>query len=436
MSNKRVLVVGTTADYIDIINRRFPQRALFITDRKERSGATEVPPGSKDELLCDLNQPDQIVAALHKHLNKWQIKLSGIACFDCESMLVAAFIAYSYGLSYPSTEAVMACRSKYDCKKAWQRAGLACPDVELVHNASDAVSFLQRITGPAVIKPLTGSGSELVFLCCTEEDCVDAFNTTSSRLAGHSDMRMYTSFICDGSRIDPRKVFVIEEFMQGDEYSCDFTIDGDHVNIIRIAKKIIDTTQAFGTTMAYIVPGELPRGLDENIFRDQLRTAAQSLGLDRSVCMLDFIVEDDKAFLIELSPRPGGDCLPPLLLNSCGRDILGLTLDFVEGHPFVSIEPSQWRPLIGVRLFAKCGGEIEQIDTSQLLKDRRVVELHLKRSPGHMVVLPPEDYESRLLGHLIFAPMEPENSENECVELASKLKIEMKKELCETLSPS
>jgi len=436
MSNRRVLVVGTTADYIDIINRRFPQRAIFITDVNERTKATEPPPRSEDELLCDLSQPEKVIAALRGHLSRWRMEPSGITCFDCESISTAAFIAHSFGLSYPSTEAVAKCRDKYACKQFWRQAGLPCPDAEIVHNASDAISFLHKINGPAVLKPLTGSGSELILLCSTEDECVVAFNTLQSRLAHHLDLRMYAPYVCNRKKVDPRRVFVIEEFVRGDEYSCDFVVDGDHVEIIRIARKILDTKQAFGTTLAYLLPSPLPEGLEENSFRNQLSTAAKSLGLDRAICMLDFVVRDNRTFMIELAPRPGGDCIPPLLLNSCGTDILGCTLDFAEGHPFISNESLQWRPLVGVRLFAKCSGEIWQIDSSALFKDHRVVESHLKRGPGHRVVLPPEDYESRLLGHVIFEPTGPESIENECIEIASKLKIEMKRQLCTTVNPS
>jgi len=435
MSNRRVLVVGTTADYIDIINRRFPQRAVFITDVNERAKATEPRPSSEDELLCDLSQPEQVAVALRRHLSRWRMELSGITCFDCESMATAAFIAHSFGLSYPSTKAVAKCRDKYVCKQVWRQADLPCPDVELVHSASDAISFLHKINGPAVLKPLTGSGSELILLCSTEDECVVAFNTLQSRLAHHLDSRMYAPYVFDGRKIDPRRVFVIEEFVQGDEYSCDFTVDGNHVEIIRIARKILDPKQAFGTTLAYLLPSPLPEGLDEEIFCNQLRIAAKSLGLDRTICMLDFVVRDNRAFMIELAPRPGGDCIPPLLLNSGGIDILGCTLDFAEGHPFIPDTSLQWRPLVGVRLFAKCSGEIEQIDSSALLKDHRLVESHLKRGLGHRVVLPPDDYESRLLGHVIFEPTGPESIENECIEIASKLKIEMKSQLCTTVSP-
>jgi hypothetical protein len=429
--------VGTTADYIDIINRRFPQRTIFITDIKERGKATEPTPHPEDEVLCDLSsQPERVLVALQRHLSQWRMELSGITCFDCESMSTGAFIAHSFGLSYPSTEAVLKCRDKYICKQIWRQTELPCPAVELIHNTSDAISFLQRMEGPVVLKPLTGSGSELVFLCSTEDECLVAFKTMRSKLACHPDSRMYTSCVCNGRRVDPREVFVAEEFVQGDEYSCDFTVDGDHLEIIRIARKILDTKQAFGTTLAYLLPSPLPERLDEGCFRDQLLAAAKSLGLDRAICMLDFVVQGNQAFMIELAPRPGGDCLPSLLLNSCTMDILGSTLDFAEGHSFVSSEPFQWRPLVGVRLFATYSGQIEKIDSSALFEDRRVVESHLKRSPGHRVVLPPEDYESRLLGHVIFEPTTPERIEEECLEIASKLKIEMKRPLCVTVSPS
>ena len=430
MSNRRVLVAGTTADYVEIISRRFPQRAIFVTDAHERAKATEPPPGAGAEVLCDLARPEQVVAAVRKHLDRWRMKPSGIACFDCESMLLAAFIARSFGLAYPSAESVAACRSKYVSKQIWRQAGLSCPHVELVRNVSDTVGFLRRTGGPAVLKPLTGSGSELVFLCSNEDECAVAFGTLRSRLANHSDRRMYAPLVLGGKKVDPRKVFVIEEFVRGEEYSCDFVFDGGRVEILRIARKIPDPRQVFGTTLAYVLPAELPSRVGDDGFCGQLRAASGALGLNRAICMLDLIVRDDRAFMIELAPRPGGDCLPPLLLKSCGMDILGCTLKFAEGRPLGLPKPLRWRPLVGVHLFAAHSGEIDLIDSSALRKDRRVVECHVKRSSGHRVLLPPEDYESRLLGHVIFEPSAAESIEDECTEIASKLKVEMKTPAC------
>jgi hypothetical protein len=44
------------------------------------------------------------------------------------------------------------------------------------------------------------------------------------------------------------------------------------------------------------------------------------------------------------------------------------------------------------------------------------------------VVLPPDDYESRLLGNVIFKPARPQSIETECSELESKLIVEIETE--------
>jgi len=436
MSNRRALVIGTTSDYVDMINRRFPQRVIFITDPRQRAMAVEQTPGEEAELLCDLTQPAAVLAELRRHLDRFAFQPSGIACFDCESMSLASSIAQSLHLPYPSADAIAACRCKFLSKQLWRKHRLPCPRVELINSPLDAVLFMRRIAGPVVLKPLTGSGSEFVFLCDDEEDCAAAFETLSEKLTEHWDRRMYAPYRFQGKTIDPRKVFVVEEFIRGDEYSCDFVLEQDRVSILRIAQKVQDPAQPFGTTLAYALPADLPSEMDREGFTEQLRRASKSLGLNRAICMLDFVVRAGRACMIELAPRPGGDCIPPLLLKSCGLDMLKCAIDFAEGLPVTSPAPSSWKRLAGVRLFASNAGEITRIDTSALRKDRRVVDCCLTRSPCHRVVLPPEDYASRLLGYAIFRPLGSEDLKTQCLDIASRLQVEMKTLICATASPS
>ena len=54
-----------------------------------------------------------------------------------------------------------------------------------------------------------------------------------------------------------------------------------------------------------------------------------------------------------------------------------------------------------------------------------MLETYLKYGPGHRVVLPPEDYGSRILGHAVFAPSSTDQIERECAEIAAKLTLDM-----------
>ncbi len=54
MSIKRALVTGTTPDYVDIIRKRYPGRAVFLTDERLRQAAAEERPGPEEEITVDL----------------------------------------------------------------------------------------------------------------------------------------------------------------------------------------------------------------------------------------------------------------------------------------------------------------------------------------------------------------------------------------------
>ena len=419
MSVERVLVIGTTSDYIQIIRRRFPRRALFITSQAERERSAEPRPEPDEELLCDLEQHEHIIKRLVEHLEKLDIAPSGVVCYDCESMSLASRIAQELRLPYPSPYAVAACRNKFTSKRLWTEARLPCPRAALVRSLDDALAFPR----PAILKPLTGCGSELLFVCRAEDDVRRSFAKLAERLASHPDARMYTCSSHAGESVDPRSVFALEEFLEGDEYSCDFIYESGRAEIIRVAKKIYATDQSVGTTLAYILPAELPVPRDK--FVTQLAAAAQAVGLDRAICMLDFIYADGAAKMIEIAPRPGGDCLPPLILRSSGLDTIGLALDFAERREARIPPPSAWRPLVGLRFFANKSGTVRTLDDSTLRRDPRVLEICLKRAPAHRVIMPPDDYDSRLLGHVIFEPRDWNALGAECAEINDLLNVEI-----------
>ncbi|MBF0531019.1 MAG: hypothetical protein HQK55_17485 [Deltaproteobacteria bacterium] len=190
-SFERVLVIGTTTDYIDFIDRRYPHRAIFVTDPAERLRGKEKSPDPSSEILVALEHPLTVFEEIRAHLTRHGLKPSGVACFDCESMYLSSLIAREFGLPYPSSEAILAGRSKFISKERWQRAGLDCPVGEQIEQSQEAADFRRRHNGKLVIKPLTGSGSELIFICTTDEACSDALETMRRRLEAIPKARMY-----------------------------------------------------------------------------------------------------------------------------------------------------------------------------------------------------------------------------------------------------
>jgi len=421
-----VVVVGTTSDYIELIRRRYPHRALFLTNPAERIKAREETPGPAEEILCHFTDDAEVLRVLKDHLRRYRLTVDGVACFDCEYLGSAAFLAQRLGLPFPSPSAVAQTRNKFLSKQAWKRAEVACPEAAVVRNRAEISKFVDRVGKSVILKPLTGSGGELVFRCANHNDCLQAYDTMINRLSKAGENRLYLQDPLAPGDLDPIQDVVLEEFIPGQEYSCDFFLENGRLEVIRTAKKIPTAeTQVGATTAAYVVPAELPAEIPAAVFVDQLYRAATALGLDRALCMVDFIVSQGKAYLLELTPRPGGDCLPWLIQQSCGLDMIGLALDMAQRRNISNLSRQSWETLVGLRLFAQDAGTVKEIDEGDLRQDPRVQEVFIKRRPGHRVVLPPNDYDSRLFGHVIFRPRGSTSLETECVELASKLKVVM-----------
>jgi len=423
VSARPVVVVGTTADYIAIMAQRYPGQALFITDPQERRQSTYPAPPAGQELLCDLGEYASVLAQLKKHLVCLGQQPAGVACFDCESLDLAAVLASNLGLVFPSAEAVAVSRNKLISKQLWHKAGITCPQCTSVASIQEAGRLPETLGLLLVMKPQTGSGSELVFLCADATQCEQAFVALRKSLAYHPNRRMYPEK--DPAGLDPRRVFVAEQFIVGEEYSCDFLLEQGRARIIRLALKYPAPGQPVGTILAYLVPAALPAGLSWPGLTAQLEAAAQALGLNQAICMADLMVAEGRAYLIELTPRPGGDCLPPLIMHSSSLDMLGLTLDFAASRPIIWPAPEEWQAMVGLRLFAKQEGVIRKLDLNRLQQDSRVRECTLRRHIGDRVLLPPRDYDSRLLGQVIFAPTPGVAIEQQCQELAQMLKLEM-----------
>jgi len=425
VTNKPVLVVGTTTDYVDLIRKKYPGRALFLTSIELRRKALEESPGPAEEVLADLTDAGIAAAALRDHLSRHSISLSGITCYDDESLVLTAALALQMRLPFAVEKAVHASRSKFHSKRAWIRAKVDCPRVQTARDEEGLEAVLDRLGFPLVLKPLTGSGSELVFWCRKRDDARRAFKLISQKLASHPDVRMYPDGTFPGRSLDPRRDIVAEEGFTGPEYSCDFLLEGSRARLVRLAGKIMAPQLGTGTTHVYYVPDREETGISHRDLENQLALAAESLDFHSGIFMADFITHRGKARFLEISPRPAGDCLPWLIQASSGVDTLGLALDVAQGRRISIPDLDSHLPLAAVRLFARQAGTVRKLGAARMMADPRVIETAFYRRPGHRVTLPPGDYSSRILGHAIFHPSDRFRLGEEGAELEDMVELEI-----------
>jgi biotin carboxylase len=421
-----VLVVGTTPDYVDIINKSYPGRAVFLTEGTLRERAREEAPEAPDEIVADLGNIEETLSLLSDHLKHHGISLSGITSYDDESLIITARIAACLKLPFPDEKSVRISRSKFHSKRIWAGAGVPCPRVQLCRDRESLETVMDRVGFPFVLKPLTGSGSELVFFCRKREEARSAFGIITRRLAVHPDIRLYSFFNNKwGPDIDPRRDVVAEEGTTGPEFSCDFILAEHRSRVIRYSGKILAPQLGTGTTYIYYVPEKDEIGITRRDLERQLTMAAESLGFKQGLFMADFICHRGKPSFFEISPRVAGDCIPWLVKASGDVDTLGLALDAAEGKPIRFPDPDLHRELAAVRIFSRKPGLLKEIDTGRLQNRNSVLDIMLYRSPGHRITLPPDEYFSRIIGHILYRPGDRFTIPEEGAELENLVRLEV-----------
>lgn len=112
--------------------------------------------------------------------------------------------------------------------------------------------------------------------------------------------------------------FIVEEFIEGEEYGAQAFVSGGEVKFILPHGDYVfegDTGVPIGHFAPYSMSSESAE--DTKV---QLRLAIKAMGLDNCAINADFIMKDDKAYVLEIGGRSGATCLAELVSIYYGYD--------------------------------------------------------------------------------------------------------------------
>jgi len=432
MPDKPVIIVGTTPDYVSRIYKTYPETTLFVLDPRFQGDSflDQVDPSAL--LFTCLENFDGVLNSLLRHLSIHRSSARAVACFDCEYLILASNLARYLGLPFPSADAIARARNKFSSRRIWKEVGLQSPKAAIASGLEQTLAFFRLVKKDIVLKPISASGSELLFHCRQEEEILESVQIMQEQLPKRRSNPLFRAIpdpFFGATVIDPCGSWVVEEFVSGPEFSCDFILHDGKVTVIRETGKIKASGQPFGSVLAYTFPPEYPERLRRQDLPHALEKAARALGFTWGYFMVDFIIQDGDPSFIEIAPRPGGDSIPDLVEIATGFDILGLYLDLMCGKflaPRANKMPSE--SLASINLYGTKEGVLTRLDPSQVLAHSSVKALFLKKKMGDKITLPPDDYDNRLLGYCIVTREKDWNPRALYEDLRGRLKVSMGRE--------
>jgi biotin carboxylase len=417
-----VLVVGTTPDYVSRLYKDAAEPLLFVTDLRFED----------DPRLRDVPSSRMVFSSLdgfdepsYRTLLT-QTGIAGVACFDCENLLLAGRLAHRLDLPFPPWQAIARSRNKFEARRIWTATGIRSPYASLASDLDDTLAFFHHHGENIVLKPLSGSGSELLFHCTKDEEVRAAVHTMEEELPRRKGNPLFHPFP-DRARdhdIDPCRSWIAEEFVSGEEFSCDFVYQDEEVLLVRETGKVKAPDKPFGSVLAYTFPPLYPVGFRKERLVAVLKKAVRSLGFDWGFFMADYVIRGGLPVLIELTPRPGGDSIPDLVKIAAGLDTLNLYLHFVIGRfqppPPIALRPQSYA---SINLYAPKEGTIAELNGERIRDLPHVKLLYFKKREGECIILPPRDYDNRLLGYCVVAAEPGTDLVKECRKLEDLLVV-------------
>ncbi len=297
VSKDTIIIVANDLDESDLLaitgSLRPRKNALLICDH----GFLREHP-EKD--ICCIGDNFRDAARLVRKLKALQQdtgrRYRGIIGLDEEfHYRISRQIADEFSLRYYPTGLLDVASNKYLQLLGLNNAGIRVPEFELVTKRS-------TLAFPNVLKIITGCASSFAFVNKDEAE----FRKNIAYIR-NSDETVLHPHIAQGKVYDPKRQFIVQEFVPGEEYSCDFLVQGDRVCVLRVVKKLQSRHFGFFDGFYLFKPHFLEK--IENLCRD----IARALGIMDGVSMLDFRVHNNTIYVLETSIRPGIDSFIDLM---------------------------------------------------------------------------------------------------------------------------
>lgn len=263
-----------------------------------------------------------------------ELKIDGVLSFACDpGVAPAAYVAEKLGLPHSgSYESVSILQNKGKFREFLTKNGFNVPVAKSYNNIDDALADVDMFNWPVIVKPTDSAGSKGV-----------------NRVDDPAKLRESIEYALSFSHCSE---FIIEDYLEKVGHSSDtdsFSVDGELKFVSFSAQRFDESCENPYTPAAYSWPSTLSEEHEQELTKEIQRLLTL---LDMKTSIYNIEVREctnGKAYIMECSPRGGGNRLAEMLRYATGVDLITNAVRAAVGEPVVDVEQ---RPYNG------CWGEL------------------------------------------------------------------------------
>ena len=222
-------------------------------------------------------------------------------------LVMMARVAEAMHLPFYSVETAEWSTDKYLMKQHFMEAGIPCAKGRLV----ESVEELDDFVFPVIVKPRDNSGSRGVIFCDDKSQLCKAFDEAKS--------------------YSRKSSVLVEEYIEGKEYSIESLHFEGKTEVIQITEKHT-TPFPYNVEVGHVQPAGLSEELTGEISM-LIRQISDALHFENCASHTELKINNRGIFIIETSPRLGGDYITSMLVPlSTGINIEDQLLNIALGN--------------------------------------------------------------------------------------------------------
>ncbi len=252
-----------------------------------------------------------------------RLKIDGITAFACDpGVITAAYVAEKMGLpSCGSYKAVSILQNKGRFRKFLADNGFNVPVAKSYTNIDEALKDTGIFNWPVIVKPTDSAGSKGV-----------------NRVDNPAKLKECIEYALSFSHCNE---FIIEDFIEQKGFSSDtdsFSVDGKLKFVSFNSQRFDKNAENPYTPAAYSWPSSMSKE-HETELAAEIQRLITLLKLGTSIYNIETREsKDGKAYIMEVSPRGGGNRLAECLEYATGVTLIENVVRAAVGMPLVEIE--------------------------------------------------------------------------------------------------
>ena len=313
---RKLLLLGGTRYLLPVI-RKAHGMGLYVITADNVPGNHAHKFSDQYENVSTIDREAVLKCARNHHVD-------GIMAFACDNAVVtAAYASSALGLSTPPLESVEILQDKSLFRGFLKDNGFNVPYFQEFDKLDDALDSSGGFPYPVIVKPVDSCGSKGV---SRVDDATQLFDALK-----RAEMASFKGSV------------IVEQFLIPDGNPSDsdcFSIDGELV-FSSFSDQYFDSDSGNPyTPIGYAWPGSFADGV-KSYLESEIQRLLSLLSMTSSLYNIETRVSNSVPYIMECSPRGGGNRICEMLEHVYGIDLISMAIEAALGDPVTRPAPSE-----------------------------------------------------------------------------------------------